>query len=54
VPFDGSYFGHAMSKATQYATFDEKVVANLAPINIKSIQASLQGCITWPKKISKP
>jgi hypothetical protein len=40
-----------MSKATQYATFDEKVVANLAPINIKSIQASLQGCITWPKKI---
>jgi hypothetical protein len=54
VPFDGSYFGHAMSKAAQYATFDEKVVANLTPMNIKSTQASLQGCITWPKKLGKP
>ncbi len=54
VPFDGSYFGHAMNKAAQYATTDEKVATNLAPMNIKSTQASLQDCITWPKKSSKP
>jgi hypothetical protein len=54
VPFDGSYFGHAMSKVAQYATYDEKVAANLAPMNIKSTQASLQGCITRPKKLGKP
>jgi hypothetical protein len=54
VPFDGSYFGHAMSKVAQYATFDEKVVTNPTPMNIKSTQASLQGCITWPKKSGKP
>jgi hypothetical protein len=50
VLFDGSYFGHAMSRTTQYATSNEKVVANLAPMNIKSTQASLQGYNTWPKK----
>ncbi len=54
VPFDGSYFVHAMSKVAQYATFDEKVATNLTPMNIKSTQASLQGCITGPKKSSKP
>lgn len=54
VPFDGSYFGHAMRKVAQYATSDEKVATNLAQMNIKSTQTSLQGCITWPKKSSKP
>jgi len=36
APFDGSYFGHAMNKVAQYATFDEKVATNLTPMNIKS------------------
>jgi hypothetical protein len=51
VPFDGACFGHAMSKATQYATIDDKISKDLAPINVKLAQLSFQSCITWPKKL---
>jgi hypothetical protein len=32
VPFDGICFGHAMNKVAQYATSNEKVAINLAPL----------------------
>jgi hypothetical protein len=35
-PFDGSCFGHALSKVCQYATFDEKVAHGLSYASIKS------------------
>jgi hypothetical protein len=54
VPFDGIFFGHVMSEVAQYITSNEKVAINLAPLNIKLTQASLQACIIWPKKSSKP
>jgi hypothetical protein len=38
-PFDGTCFGHAMSKVDQYATND------LAPISVKFAQSCLQSCI---------
>jgi len=46
VLFDGACFGRAMSKATQYATNDDKISKDLAPINVKSAQASFQSYIT--------
>ena len=53
VPFEGFCFGHTLSKACQYATADEKVSKNLSPISIKTAQATIQACITWPKKSDK-
>jgi hypothetical protein len=44
-PFDGTCFGHVMSKAVQYATNDNKIFKDLAPISVKSTQKSLQPCI---------
>jgi hypothetical protein len=41
-----------MSKITQYATIDDKVLKDLGVVNIKSIQSSLQAYITWPKESS--
>jgi hypothetical protein len=51
--FQGIYFGHASSKACQYATTKEKVCKDLRYVLIKSIQGDLQKCITWPKKYGK-
>ncbi len=52
-PFDASCFGHALSKACQYVTIDDKIAYNLNYAFIKSTQANIQKCITWPKKSSK-
>jgi hypothetical protein len=41
-----------MSKITQYATIDDKVLKDMGVVNIKSIQSSLQAYITWPKESS--
>jgi sensor histidine kinase regulating citrate/malate metabolism len=41
-----------MSKITQYATIDDKVLKDLGVVNIKFIQSSLQAYITWPKESS--
>jgi len=49
APFEGVCFGHALSKACQYATFDEKVNSSLQRVNIKFVQSSIQTCKTWPK-----
>ncbi len=35
APFEGVCFGHALSKACQYAIFDEKITSGLQPMNIK-------------------
>jgi EAL domain-containing protein (putative c-di-GMP-specific phosphodiesterase class I) len=51
VPFDGACFGHAMSKAVQYATNDDNISKDLVPISVKFTQSSFQSCITWPKKL---
>lgn len=54
VPFDGSYFGRAMSKVAQYATIDEKVATNLAPMNIKSTQHHYKVALLGPKNQVNP
>jgi hypothetical protein len=36
--FDSACFGHAMSKATQYDTNDDKISMDLKPISVKSSQ----------------
>ncbi len=51
-PFDEACFGHVTSKVAQYATNDNKIFKNLAPISVKFTQTSLQPCIIWPKKSS--
>lgn len=48
-PFNGTYFGHTMNNAVQYATNDDKIFKGLASINVKFAQTSFQSCITWPK-----
>jgi len=50
APFEGVCFGHALSKACQYATSNEKIFFNLQPVNIKTTQSSIQSCMTWLKK----
>jgi hypothetical protein len=51
--FKGIYFGHAFSKACQYATMDEKVYKTLKYVFVKVVQRDLQIQITWPKKSRK-
>ena len=43
----------SMSKACQYATSDEKVCRGNAYVSIRTAQADIQKCITWPKKSGK-
>jgi hypothetical protein len=45
-PFDGSCFGHALSKVCQYAMINEKVDISLSFAFIKIIQFAIQKCIT--------
>lgn len=47
--FQGTCFGHAMSKACQYGTNDGNVCSVLREVSIKAVQADFQKCITWPK-----
>jgi hypothetical protein len=37
IPFDGACFGHAISKATQYGTNDDKISKDLTLINLKLV-----------------
>jgi len=48
-PFDGACFQHAMNKATQDVTNDDKISKDKMLINVKFAQMSLQSYITWPK-----
>jgi hypothetical protein len=49
----GTCFGHAFSKACQYGIVEKKVCKDLKCVFVKSTQADLQKCITWPKKSRK-
>jgi hypothetical protein len=51
--FQGSCFGHAFSKAYQYATTNEEVCKGLQYVSIKTTQFDLQKYITWPKYLGK-
>ncbi len=51
--YEGTCFGHIMSKACQYATNDEKVTIGLKQINVKATQGNLQKIIMWTKKLGK-
>ncbi len=46
-------FGHAFSKACQYATTNEKVCKDFTYVSIKTTLRELHKCITWPKKLGK-
>jgi hypothetical protein len=48
--YEGPCFGHIMSKAYQYVTNDEKVIAGLKQVNVKATQGNLQKTITWTKQ----
>ncbi len=52
TPFNGAYFEHVMSKATQYATNDDNIFKDLDLINMKSTQVSFQASMASPKKSS--
>jgi hypothetical protein len=47
--FQGNCFGHAFSKACQYASTNEKVYKGFKYVSIKITQSNLHKCITWPK-----
>ncbi len=51
--FHGTCFGHAFSKACQYATMDEFFWKGLKYVSIKTTHGDLQTIITWPKKLQK-
>jgi hypothetical protein len=53
APFEGVCFGHALSKACQYATSNDKVSYGLQPMNIKTTRSLIQSCIIWPKQSNK-
>jgi len=40
-PFVGSCFGHAMSKACQYAFYDSKVCVGFSKVSLKNVQVLL-------------
>jgi len=44
--YEGTYFGHVMSKVCQYATNNDKVSKGLMQLNVYDAQASLQKTIT--------
>jgi hypothetical protein len=52
-PFNGSYFGHALSKVCQYATTYDKVAHGLSYAFINIAQVDIHKCTTWPKKFAK-
>jgi hypothetical protein len=43
----GSYFGHAMSKACQYAYNDSKVSNRFLKVTLKIVKIFLQKTIIW-------
>jgi hypothetical protein len=51
--FLGSCFGHARSKACQYAFNDSKVCVGFLEVSLKNVQTSLQKTITWTKIFGK-
>jgi hypothetical protein len=52
-PFNGSCFGHALSKVCHYAIIDEEVAQGLSYASIKTTKVDIKECITWLKKCGK-
>ncbi len=50
--YEGTCFRHAMSKAYQYATNDNKIYVGLEHVNVKNAEVGLQKTITWTKKFT--
>ena len=50
MPYDNTCFGHAISKACQYVTMDEKVCGGMLEVRISKAQATLQKTTTWTNK----
>jgi len=51
--YEGTCFGHIMSKACHYATNNEKVTIGQKHVSVKATQRNLQNIITWIKKSRK-
>jgi hypothetical protein len=51
--YAGTYFGHVMFKACQYATNDDKVFTWMTLVNVKDFQVGLQKTITYTKNSGK-
>jgi len=52
--YEGTCFGHVMSKACQYATNNNKVSKGLVQVSVKDVHATLHKTITlWTKKSGK-
>ncbi len=51
--YEGTCFGHVMSKICQYTTNDDKVSMGLTFVNVKDSQVALQKIITWTKNSAK-
>lgn len=51
--YEGTYFGHVMSRTCQYGSNDERMVTSLKHVNVKNAEVSLQKTITWTKKLRK-
>ncbi len=51
--FQGIGFGHFFQRHVNMAFEEENMCKDLKYVFIKSTQANLQKCITWPKKLGK-
>ncbi len=51
--YEGTCFGHVMSKTCQYVTNDVKVLVGLSLVSVKDIQTSLQKRVIWTKQLGK-
>jgi hypothetical protein len=53
APWQGSCFGHAFSKACQYACNDATICLGFWEVNLKATQSTLQKIIMWIKNFGK-
>jgi hypothetical protein len=51
--YEGTCFGHVMSRACQYATNDENVFVRLRNVSVKEVQSGLQKTISWTQRFEK-
>ncbi len=55
-PYVGACFGHAMSKACQYVTLDDKIcvgMTKVSEVSLKNAQSTLQKKKLGQKKVAK-
>jgi hypothetical protein len=51
--YEGTCFGHVLSKACKYATNGDKAFMGLISVNVKVVQNILYKTITWIEKSRK-